>query len=122
VSKQLWSDDEIDAELITIGYSRADRIMRAMRDEYEAELAAANERIAALEASQEPSWDKAPEWAQWWAMDADGSCHWYSQEPAAKQFSGVWATDNPKAFAGRRLPLWAEIKRRRPQEAQRPSE
>lgn len=28
-----------------------------------------------------PSWDQAPSWAQWLAMDADGDWWWYEHEP-----------------------------------------
>lgn len=28
-----------------------------------------------------PSWDDAPEWANWLAMDADGTWFWFEDEP-----------------------------------------
>ncbi len=28
-----------------------------------------------------PDWDSAPEWAQWWAVDADGAAFWYEYAP-----------------------------------------
>lgn len=28
-----------------------------------------------------PSWDNAPEWANWLAMDADGTWYWYNVKP-----------------------------------------
>jgi hypothetical protein len=28
-----------------------------------------------------PSWDEAPSWAQWLAMDGDGMWFWYASEP-----------------------------------------
>ena len=56
------------------------------------ELDAARQRIAALEAEVErlraasqvphPDWTKAPEWAQWWAVDARGISWWYQHQPA----------------------------------------
>lgn len=35
-----------------------------------------------------PSWDSAPEWAQWLAMDENGVWHWYEKEPEIVDF--VW--------------------------------
>ena len=28
-----------------------------------------------------PDWSQAPEWAEWYAIDADGQCFWYENEP-----------------------------------------
>ena len=28
-----------------------------------------------------PSWNDAPEWANWLAMDADGEWYWFEREP-----------------------------------------
>ena len=28
-----------------------------------------------------PDWSKAPEWANYWAQDADGRCRWHAQKP-----------------------------------------
>ena len=33
-------------------------------------------------AAIEPDWSKAPEWARYWAMDADGRAWWYAEEPS----------------------------------------
>jgi hypothetical protein len=30
---------------------------------------------------KKPSWEKAPEWANWVAMDIDGSWSWYEEKP-----------------------------------------
>jgi hypothetical protein len=96
-----------------------------MVDEYEADLAAANARIAALEASQfEPSWDKAPEWAQWWAMDENGSAFWYADEPTLWRNVGEWhcAPDGDYLEDTSRMqPDWVSTLRRRPQ-PQEPTE
>lgn len=35
---------------------------------------------ASLEEWQ-PDWSKSPEWAKWWAMDADGECYWFESKP-----------------------------------------
>ena len=29
-----------------------------------------------------PDWDSAPEWAQWYAIDANDEAAWYAKEPA----------------------------------------
>ena len=45
------------------------------------------------ELSQEewqPDWSKAPEWAKWWAMDADRSCYWFSNKPTMESVTW-WA-------------------------------
>ena len=28
-----------------------------------------------------PDWSRAPEWAQWWAVDEDGSAYWFDSMP-----------------------------------------
>lgn len=38
--------------------------------------------LAALDAMPQPSWADAPEWAMWWAMQANGAAFWYEREPA----------------------------------------
>lgn len=38
-----------------------------------------------------PDWSKAPEWANWWAIDYNGSCYWYGEKPIKRNnhwFSG----------------------------------
>lgn len=31
-------------------------------------------------------WTIAPTWAQWWAVDPDGICHWFNNEPILTEF------------------------------------
>ena len=31
--------------------------------------------------NNKPSWDDAPEWANWLAMDSDGSWYWFQNKP-----------------------------------------
>lgn len=40
---------------------------------------AAEAKLAAL--TFEPDWSKAPRLAKWWAVDEDGTAHWYWTEP-----------------------------------------
>jgi len=35
-----------------------------------------------------PSWDDAPEWAQWLAKDKDGTWYWYEYQPIVAH--GQW--------------------------------
>jgi hypothetical protein len=37
-------------------------------------------RLASVEVKA-PDWSQAPEWAQWWAVDPDGSAYWFEEEP-----------------------------------------
>lgn len=48
-----------------------------------------------------PSWDEAPEWAKWLAMDADGDWYWYLNEPKVEYPSDdYWTNFGPYAKAG----------------------
>lgn len=40
----------------------------------------------------QPAWKYAPPWAQWWAMDGDMACFWYSTEPNLRP--AVWWTQD----------------------------
>ena len=31
-----------------------------------------------------PDWSQAPDWAEWYAIDADGQCFWYENEPVKR--------------------------------------
>lgn len=44
----------------------------------------------------EPDWSSAPDWAQFWAVDADGMCYWYAQEPHPQE--KVWSYSAPDKF------------------------
>ncbi len=37
-----------------------------------------------------PSWDDAPEWAEWLAMDSDGGWYFHEVEPFWDQADGCW--------------------------------
>lgn len=34
-----------------------------------------------LSQAPEPDWSKAPEWAEWWAVNADGGVAWFENKP-----------------------------------------
>lgn len=37
-----------------------------------------------------PSWDEAPEWANWLAMDDGGSWYWHAGKPFFDFADGAW--------------------------------
>lgn len=43
-----------------------------------------------------PSWDDAPDWAQWLAMDSLGHWYWYEIKPV--DYGGYWATSGKCAY------------------------
>lgn len=59
-------------------------------------------------------WDKAPEWAQWAAMDADGEWWWYENEPEISHI--LWRHTNGLLYCFNFPPCtnWKESKRQRP--------
>lgn len=101
----VWTDEQIDAEMLnrwqgTTGttaidspsYRVAVEVATKIRNDLAAQLIAAQQRIAELESSRgvEPDWGRAPIWARFWAVDADGSAYWYEAEPNAKGSMGYW--------------------------------
>lgn len=40
--------------------------------------------------NMKPSWDDAPEWAQWLAMDEDGRWWWYEEKPLPQKDYFYW--------------------------------
>lgn len=63
-------------------------------------------------------WSKAPDWAQFVAMDADGRWHWYECEPDSEFRDGEWMVDDfryEKASV-ERTPTWKDTLQRRPTE------
>lgn len=53
------------------------------------DIAAIAQMVAAYDALA-PDWSKAPEWAQWCAIDANGSAAWYKQQPKYDEFCDTW--------------------------------
>lgn len=43
-----------------------------------------------------PSWDDAPEWANWLAIDDDGEASWFQYEPVRHtgRYSSFWIPQN----------------------------
>lgn len=62
-----------------------------------------------------PSWDDAPEWAQWLAQDCDGEWFWYGGKPQCDDeiwFGGGNACDF--AVTGEKNPNWRNTLQQRP--------
>ncbi len=59
-------------------------------------------------------WDKAPEWAQWAAMDDNGDWYWYSEEPP--RIDDEWTLKKGICLSFEFPPCsnWKESKRKRP--------
>jgi hypothetical protein len=48
-----------------------------------------------------PSWDDAPKWAQYLAMDDDGDWYWFENEP---KFKGCgWSAPGRSLYAGKHI-------------------
>ena len=89
------------------------------------DTAASNEDVAAvckmLDAydALAPEWTQAPEWAQWYAIDADGINHFYQIEPR-KHDRAFWVVSSGKYSAGKRIAIpdnidWRLCKWQRPE-------
>lgn len=79
------------------------------------ELLAEVKRLRALQSM--PSWDEAPKWAQWLAMDADGSWTWFDRKPfPVEMFSkGLWMTaPNEGIFSEANIDRWQNVLQERP--------
>lgn len=46
-----------------------------------------------------PSWESAPSWAKWLAMDANGTWFWYKNKPSLDG-DYEWYTSNQESFGG----------------------
>lgn len=48
-----------------------------------------------------PSWEDAPEWANYLAMDEDGDWYWFKFEPIMAEWDGSegWDIDGPSGFS-----------------------
>lgn len=43
-----------------------------------------------------PSWNDAPEWAQWLAQDKNGCWFWYERKPTVSTFKQQWVINKPR--------------------------
>jgi len=72
-----------------------------------------------------PDWSKAPAWANWWAVDINGSAFWYAKEPVPELDDegddyGVWIGDSCPAKDEEWLTNWKETLCKRPEQAETP--
>lgn len=61
-----------------------------------------------------PDWSMAPDWAQWWAVDADGDEYWYADKPDLDNV--LWIANGICEYIvpPDRKPAWRESLRYRP--------
>lgn len=71
--KRLWNANTADE-------------ISAILDEYDAKY---------LPQKPQPNWNEAPEWAQWWAVDANEIAWWYTEKP--KTISSCWLCNDGRA-------------------------
>ena len=72
-----------------------------------------------------PNWEKAPAWANYWAVDINGSAFWYAKEPEpelddeGKEY-GVWIGDKNPTEDAYWVQNWKETLCKRPEQAETP--
>jgi hypothetical protein len=73
-------------------------------------------RIKAGIGQPEPDWSQAPPGYRWWAIDADGSTHWYANEPHTNKGLGGWYDDEDSSLMDESslVPGWESSLRQRP--------
>ena len=52
------------------------------------------------QATAKPSWENAPEWAQWLAQDADGEWCWFRHRPLKDSGMHIWNNNVSLAVKG----------------------
>ena len=59
-----------------------------------------------------PDWKDAPEWAKYFAMDADGSGYWYERKPV--RFDSSWLPDDFRFAIAGNFTDWRQSLEQRP--------
>jgi hypothetical protein len=59
-----------------------------------------------------PSWNDAPEWANWLAMDDNGNWYWYSAEPSYDFGDGLWKDGGESDIASCPISAESSLERR----------
>lgn len=65
-----------------------------------------------------PDWNKAPSWAEWWAVDPDGQAAWSEYKPALsdpRDGDQGWIHEGRSLRDGSACPHWKETLQSRPQ-------
>ena len=102
LAKFIYMDDVHIGNAVTVEFAK--RILTCLNAcagmlDPAAEIAALRARIAELEAKvptkPQPNWNDAPEWAQWWAVDANEIAWWYTEKP--KTISSCWLCNDGRA-------------------------
>lgn len=61
-------------------------------------LGRVRELVAAYDALA-PDWAAAPEWAQWYAVDADGAAHWCDEKPSRILGMSEWWDEDHRRWS-----------------------
>lgn len=88
--------------------------VQAIQREMDMQTATGEEKRATVDSA--PSWNDAPEWAQWLAQSSNGWWYWFAQRPAAMKT--VWAFDGGKIerfVMGAENPYWQSTLEQRPE-------
>lgn len=57
-----------------------------------------------------PDWSQAPKWAIWWAVDPDGYCNWFDNEPILTEHTSNRDIIGPRwSYYGRRTALYDAV-------------
>jgi len=76
--------------------------------------------VERAESQPQPDWSSAPEWAQWWSVDADGEATFWQNKPDVICIRGMWYDDGECLVAcDLDLPIgidWRTTLRQRPTE------
>jgi len=102
--RTLWSNKDREDTYFIVPFVRAE----PERGEPESEPA-----------PEKPSWEDAPDWAQWLTQDKDGWWKWHKQPPRQSAFADFWHSDGLVGFPVRGAPNpdWKDtLECRRPSE------
>ena len=88
--------------------------LRARVAELEAQLGVA----VVARTSVAPDWSTAPHWANWWAMDGDGTAWWYEDEPIPSRRYARWIVKGDGRSCAASNTDWRSMLVARPQAVQ----
>jgi hypothetical protein len=87
-------------------------------DEERMHIDKALEWLDTLPAAPAPDWSSAPEWAMWWAVDANGGAYWHTDKPSATVDENAWLANDSMEWDVTSMvcPNWRETLTARPTE------